>query len=106
MPEVSHERWEEVGRELFGEDKATWRFVCPNCGKEMSIAQARAEHADELPRLRERKYAVEMECIGRHLPGVGCDWAAYGLFSGPVLVGALRQPVFDFAGRPFTGARE
>ena len=36
------------------------------------------------------------ECIGRHVPGKGCDWAAYGLFD-ICTVHVDGQPVFEFA---------
>jgi hypothetical protein len=46
----------------------------------------------------ERAYS---ECIGRHKEGIGCDWAAYGLFSGPRELldekGKHRSYVFYFA---------
>lgn len=98
---ISITQWEAKGRELFGDDRTAWLFVCPQCGLEMSIQRAQADYADHVPRLRARKYSVESECIGRHVPGVGCDWASYGLFSGPLFVGAV--PSFDFVGKPFTG---
>ena len=67
----------------------------------------RPDHAESLEQLRAGKYSVESECIGRHIRGVGCDWAAYGLFAGPVFVqrdSGSKTPVFDFDGKPFTGA--
>lgn len=59
----------------------------------------------QLPRLRAAKLAVESECIGRAVPGKGCDWAAFGLFSGPLFVlreSGAEAAIFDFAGKPFT----
>lgn len=100
---VTREQWEAKGRELFGDDQANWLFVCPMCGHEISIAKARAEHADDLPKLRARGFAIGQECIGRHLPERGCNWAAYGLFHGPLFVDGLAS--FDFAGKPFTSAK-
>jgi hypothetical protein len=100
---LTREEWEAKGRELFGEDQSKWRFVCPACGREASMASTRDDHVDALPRLRERNYRIEQECIGRHLPGVGCNWAAYGLFRGPLFVDGLA--CFDFAGKPFTASR-
>ena len=104
---ITKAQWEAKGRELFGGDMAAWVFVCPSCGNEMSVAKARQMFAAELPRLRAGGFSVEAECIGRHVPGVGCDWAAFGLLAGPLFVDGT--PAFDFAGRPFTeaaGARE
>jgi hypothetical protein len=94
--------WEAKGRELFGEEQEKWSFACPTCKRVSSIASVRAEFADQLPLLRAREYSVYQECIGRHLPGVGCDWAAYGLFRGPSFVDDT--PVFDFAEPPAADA--
>lgn len=101
--EISRETWEAKGHELFGPDQDNWAFVCPICGHEMSIAKARAEFAEHLPKLREGRYAIVQECIGRHVAGVGCDWASYGLFRGPLIVDGTTA--FDFAGKPFTASK-
>lgn len=92
---MTREEWEAEGRKRFGDDQTKWQFVCPTCDNVMSIERTRTEFTEHLPKLREGKYHVEQECIGRHLPGVGCNWAAYGLFSGPVFVDGI--PAFDFA---------
>ena len=99
---VTKAEWEAEGEELFGPDKEGWIFVCPQCGSEMSIARARAE----FPALKGSGWNPSSECIGRYLPGVGCDWAAYGLFRGPLFVDigdGSEVSAFDFAGKPFTG---
>jgi len=102
MPrEVSREEWESKGRDLFGADQATWRFACPACKREMSIERVRSEFGEHLPRLREGDFRVEQECLGRYVPTLGCDWAAYGLFQGPLSIDGV--PAFDFGGLPFTG---
>lgn len=102
---ITKDEWVAKGRELFGHNQEEWRFTCPQCGNEESAAKVRAERRAELPKLRAGKYMIEAECIGRHLDGVGRDWAAYGLLRGPVIVtdAGLEFAVFDFAGRPFTG---
>jgi hypothetical protein len=104
MTTITREQWEAKGAELFGPDNTKWRFVCPACGKELSIESVRAELAEHLPVLREKRFALEQECVGRYVPGVGCNWVAYGLFSGPLFVtdGEKKTPAFDFAGKPFT----
>lgn len=104
MNEITREQWEAKGVELFGPDQTKHRFVCPTCGKELSVESVRAEFAEFLPSLRAGGYAIEQECIGRYVKGVGCDWAAYGLFRGPLLVrsGDSVIPTFDYAGKPFT----
>lgn len=103
---VTQAQWEAKGAELFGDDKEAWRFVCPTCGNALSVAEAK----QTLPEIKGRGWSVESECIGRYTDKAGCNWAAYGLFRGPVFVTPSEHPdkqvpVFDFAGRPFTGTR-
>jgi len=105
MATITEADWWAKGAELFGPEQTKWRFVCPRCGNVESMEKARTEHAESLEQLRAGKYSVESECIGRHIRGVGCDWAAYGLFAGPVFVqrdSGSKTPVFDFDGKPFT----
>ncbi len=83
---ITQAQWEARGLDLFGDDKTRWVFQCPSCKNQLSAAVVREKFAEQLPALRAGKYAIEQECIGRHLPGVGCNWAAYGLFRGPVIV--------------------
>ena len=102
---VSQERWVEVGTKLFGENREEWVFVCPKCGKEMSVARAKREFPDIW---FGKGWSPMDECIGRYVDGFGCDLAAaYGLFRGPLFVIATnnekRIAMFDFAGRPLTG---
>lgn len=94
MPEAE---WRSLGERLFGADPARWRFKCPTCGTVMSIEIARGFTDDEKARLR-GSWSIEQECVGRYLPGKGCDWCAYGLFSGPhfVVRGDKKTPVFGF----------
>jgi hypothetical protein len=70
------------------------KFVCPICGNEASPrdfkdAGAKGHHATSA-------------CIGRlGEEHGGCDWAAFGLFRGPVFVqmpGGGEVPAFHFAG--------
>lgn len=95
---ASRHAWEQEGVRLFGPDKRKWRFVCPSCRNVMSIERVHLEFLEQYPLLKGSGYAIEAECIGRYLDGVGCDWAAYGLFRGPVLVadGAAVIPCFAF----------
>jgi hypothetical protein len=91
------EAWEVEGARLFGDDRTAWRFVCPQRKRVQSIQSLRAElSALELAVARECKYSIEQECIGRAISRLGCDWAAYGLFCGPVFVGPDKMPIFDF----------
>lgn len=96
-PPTTRDEWQALGKRLFGDDQSKWVFRCPTCKNELSIAKVREIYAAELPKLRERGYAIEQECIGRHIAGVGCNWAAYGLFRGPWIVDGV--PVFEFGGR-------
>lgn len=113
VPEAA---WRAKGRELFGDDTEAWVFVCPVCGTEASIARAKTEW----PELRGRGWSVYQECVGRYLtvaraprmkhhPEQPCDWAAYGLFRGPVFVASDEGtvvPCFDFRGLPYTARSE
>jgi hypothetical protein len=95
---MTEPEWQALGKALFGDDLTKWRFRCPTCGTVMSIEKARTMPAEQLAKLRESKWSVEQECIGRHVDA-GCDWCAYGLFSGPFFVvrdGGNKTPVFGF----------
>lgn len=81
-------------RRRFGEDPMNWAFRCPNCG-DVATGQ---DWRDALDRLGSNKPASSFLgqcCIGRvaldlngdrSKPERGCDWAAYGLFRGPLAV--------------------
>lgn len=89
--------WYALGEKLFGSE-VNWRFTCPHCSNVMSLEKARALPAEQLARLRSGKWSIESECIGRYV-AAGCNWAAYGLFSGPFFVtrpNGKRTPVFGF----------
>jgi hypothetical protein len=91
--------WNALGERLFGADLSRWRFRCPTCSHVMSIDKARAMPQYDVARLRSRRWNIEQECIGRYLPGQGCNWCAYGLFSGPFFVergNGKKTPVFGF----------
>lgn len=96
MPEAA---WRELAVERFGPDPMRWRFECPICHIEMSIELAKTLPESEQVKLR-GKWALESECVGRYLEGMGCDWCAYGLFRGPKFVirgDGHQTPVFPFA---------
>jgi hypothetical protein len=96
---ITEAAWNALGAKLFGAEMDRWRFTCPHCGNVMSLHKARGMPPDELAALRTGTWSIESECIGRYLTGVGCDWAAYGLFSGPFFVtrsDGKRTPVFGF----------
>lgn len=97
--------WNDTAVRRFGTDINNWRFVCPACGKEYSVAEFVAEGGTASESYQ--------SCIGRvngnieTSPGKGtqngCNWAAYGLLG---TMGKGRQvvapdgnviDVFDFA---------
>lgn len=98
---MTRAEWEAKGAALFGPDLTKWRFKCPICGNVMSVEKARAE----FPELKGSGLSIEQECVGRYSPkvlrpdGTRCDWAAYGLFRGPVIVtteNGKEVPAFEF----------
>ena len=83
MPKITSEQWETLGRKLYGENKHDWQFQCPMCGNVQSVAIARKKW----PELEGVGWQPWSECVGRYLEGAaGCDWAAYGLFRGPIVI--------------------
>ena len=85
-------------RRRFGNDPMAWAFVCPSCkdvatGADFRAALDAAGHTEWHASDR-----LGQECIGRSLgvllrdqpkggyQGRGCDWCAYGLFRGPLIV--------------------
>jgi hypothetical protein len=90
-------------KERFGEDPMTWAFKCPNCGDVatgLDFTAALNNHPRKGPDGNDVQvhHILGQECIGRTLGALsgsptgdqgrsraerGCDWAAYGLISGP-----------------------
>lgn len=86
----------------FGKDSMHWAFECPSCGDVATGADFRdALAANPLKRrdgsLETAGGILGAECIGRTIgalrvrsrslwAGRGCDWAAYGMFGGPLTV--------------------
>lgn len=86
--------WLALGAELYGSDRMQWEFSCPNCRLILSFDRYK-QHSKEL-----KGWQPYAECVGRYFPEVGCNWAAYGLFSGPREItdgGAPRSYSFYFA---------
>lgn len=83
----TQEEFEAELLRVFGEDRATWAFVCPSCGDQASV-QDFLDAADKLGLDRnETAGRAGQECIGRTVGDErGCNWAAYGLFRGPEFV--------------------
>ena len=100
--EIGFDEWEAKGKELFRENREDWEFICPSCGNVASITLAKKNW----PQLRGQNWNPVSECVGRYVDKVGCNWVAYGLFSGPLFInkGMMKNiAAFDFSGKPFTG---
>ena len=90
MKEITQAALCEEMERRFGPDPKRWAFVCPACG-DVACPQDFLDAGADPGR-------AGQECIGRWLgvlkldqppggyQGRGCDWAAYGLIRGPVLV--------------------
>lgn len=93
--EQKFDEWEQEGIKLFGEDKKKWKFICPRCGHVASIQDFLDIGCDANDAFQ--------NCIGRMKKGIGCDWAAYGLFGtlgkGKIVISqeGKKVNVFDFA---------
>jgi hypothetical protein len=95
----SEQEWNNKGIRLFGPNRLSWKFKCPNC-KNITTPEDFRKYKDQ----GATPDSVYQECIGRYTGGRKgpnkCDWAAYGLFRGPDLVVALIDeteiPVFEF----------
>lgn len=87
---ITQQELVDLARERFGDDPLLWAFTFPNCGDVASPGDFRAIEVDP--------QRAGQECIGRWQGALtkaalgtdgqahakrGCDWAAYGLFSGP-----------------------
>lgn len=89
---ISHAEWLAEARRRFGERVGQWAFLCPRCGERQTVDDFAAAKSGE----------ASQECIGRHLEGRGCDWAAFGLL-GTLGKGRLVEvssgvvEVFEFA---------
>ena len=94
---MTEDEWRNIGTELYGEDVKAWEFVCPNCKMTLSYNK----FMDRRSEITGKGWEPTTECIGRYLKDVGCNWAAYGLFSGPRELintdGSHRAYVFYFA---------
>ena len=89
------DEWQAEGERRFGKDLKNWRFKCPACG---NVASGK-----EFFEVGEDPNAMYCECIGRHVAGKGCNWAAYGLFD-ICVVHVDGKPVFEFGEEDKKGA--
>jgi hypothetical protein len=78
--------WKAEGEKIFGtENPDGWTMICPAC-KRKQTQQEFKEHKDN----GATADSFVKECLGRYTGGKKgphkCDWAAFGLFRGPVLI--------------------
>jgi len=85
MKKIKYVEWKAEGQRMFGEDKRTWRFVCPSCGHIASVQDWMDAGAPD--------GAVAFSCIGRYTgdgkvaadkafkhAGGPCNYTGGGLF--------------------------
>lgn len=95
IKEQTLKEWYEEAEKLYGKSQENWKFKCPRCGHVASIKDF-IEAGSDID-------SAAQNCIGRIKKGVGCDWAAYGLFGtldkGRIVIteDGTRVNVFDFA---------
>ena len=96
----TQEELRAVLTDRFGPNPHDWAFVCPRCGDVATGADFKAALAEHPVTYSDGHHVTASarlgrECIGRTLGALtlpkavnkrGCDWAAYGLIRGPLLV--------------------
>lgn len=105
------DEWRAEAVRRFGENRDDWKFVCAGCGHVQSVGDFRKLQPVVTKDISQAAY---QECIGRYIGGKiwmdmkagetgPCNYAAYGLFHGPIDVtmpdGSVAH-VFDFAEVP------
>lgn len=96
-------------RERFGADPMDWAFQCPRC-KDIATGRDFSQALADVPGVTASDL-LGRHCIGRNLGALdtpptnarGCDWASYGLFSGPWTVVApdgTKRSAFPIAPAP------
>lgn len=78
----------------FGEDSEKWRFVCPGCKTEQTLADLEKAGCDN------PKGSIAFSCIGRFDKERGCNWTLGGFFQIHTMVvtdGEEEHPMFEFA---------
>lgn len=88
LKEYTAKEWFEEGKRLYGPRIEDWKFKCPSCGNVATGQEFKDAGANPND--------MYCECIGRHVKGKGCNWAAYGLFD-ICKVHVDGMPVFEFA---------
>lgn len=84
LSRITFDSWIDQGTKLYGEDRSTWKFRCPICKIEQTIALWREHTKLSDDEIRQR---IAGNCIGRFAPGgrkgkasIGCDYTVAGLF--------------------------
>lgn len=99
---MTHEEWLAEARRIFGDNPREWKWVCPICGKIMSLEDYRQAGAPN--------NEVAVSCITRWLPGgceskspspfpnQVCNYAGYGLIrANPIHIVDKDTDTFAFA---------
>lgn len=89
------EEWKAKAISLFGQDPNNWKFKCRHCGG----IQTKADFvAAEVPEPGNKFF---FSCIGRWVPGRGCNWTLGGLLqiheTEVINEDGKAVPVFEFA---------
>lgn len=95
---ISHAEWMAEGERLFGLPGRNWIFRCPSCGGR----QTPREFVEAGMTVEQAQCRAYHSCIGRWVPGRGCDWTLGGflqLHRTEVEFEGERVPVMEFAPR-------
>jgi len=92
---MTHVEWAARAAELYGKDPRGWKFRCPACGHQQSIAEA-LERNPELDEGAAQAW-IYFACEGRFNDQVGCNWALGGLLQIHERVVEPDRKVFLFA---------
>lgn len=88
--QITKEEWLAEAKRRFGEKTNDWKFKCPHCGRVQSYASIKEEVDNGTfnpmrPFPKDENGFPEIT-VYSECGSPGCDWVAYGLFSGPVTV--------------------
>jgi len=81
------EDWLKQAKELFGEEKKDWSWVCSDCGRSQSANSITKQFADGFASKRHgivpkgKRLFPYCECYDSR-----CNWVAYGLFNSGIIV--------------------
>lgn len=76
MIRYTEEEWLKKGKELFGEKRKDWQYVCPHCG---TVQSATLFLENGISETQTMQGVVGFSCIGRFTDKkIGCDWTCGG----------------------------